>query len=37
MIGMMLLEGILMALLSAGIVLSITLDIYRDIRELAKD
>jgi len=30
-------EGILMALLSAGIVFSITLDIYRDIRELIKN
>jgi hypothetical protein len=30
-------EGILMALLFAGIVFSITLDIYRDIRELIKN
>jgi hypothetical protein len=34
---MMLLEGLLMALLFTGIVVSITLDIYRDIRDLAKD
>jgi hypothetical protein len=36
MVGMIL-EGILMALLFAGIVFSITLDIYRDIRELVKN
>ncbi|KUK45111.1 MAG: hypothetical protein XD72_0515 [Methanothrix harundinacea] len=30
-------EGILMALLFAGIVVSITLDIYRDIIELIKN
>ena len=37
MVYMMLLEGLLMALLFAGIVFSITLDIYRDIRALVKD
>ncbi len=33
----MILEGIFMALLSAGVIFSITLDIYRDIRDLRKN
>jgi len=36
MVGMIL-EGIFMALLFVGVVFSITLDIYRDIRELVKN
>ncbi len=36
MVGMIL-EGILLALLFVGIVFSITLDIYRDIRDLVKN
>jgi len=34
---MMILEGTLMALLFVGIVFSITLDIYKDIRDLVKN